>query len=167
MGVAAFVISVFAFLAATVSAFFAWQQVRVAQSASRAQSLLAILEYLQREDIRASRREVLTVLAPIPFPEWTEKQQAAASNAAAAYDLVGVILRGGVLDGGLIIQTYGASIIRCYEICAPMVENIRGSMGEVLARSYWEGLEWLVHEARKDLGYAALSSNHEVITTPE
>ena len=48
-----------------------------------------------------------------------------------------------------------------------MIENIRGGLGEVLARSYWEGLDWLVQEARKDLGYADPSFNHQVASISE
>jgi hypothetical protein len=119
MDIAAVVVSIFAFLAAALSALYTRQQVRVAQSASQAQSLFAVLDYLQRPDIRDSRREVLTILNTIPISAWTDMQRATASNASASYDLVGTLLRNKVVDKGPIIQNYGASIIRCHEVCAP------------------------------------------------
>lgn len=156
MDVAALVISVFALFAAGLSALFARQQVRAAQSASRVQSLLAVLDYLQRPDIRDSRREVLTVLATIPASTWSKKQQAAASNASASYDLVGTLLRSGVVDTAPIIQNYGASIIRCHEVCAPMIEGFRGNMTVSLAQSYWDDFDWLADQARKEFSRTGL-----------
>lgn len=152
MDVAAVVVSVFAFLAAASSALYARQQVRVAQSASRAQSLLAVLDYLQRPDIRDSRREVLTVLNTVPASAWTEIQRATASNASASYDLVGTLLKSGVVDKEPIIQNYGASIIRCHEVCTPMIKGFRANMPDALARSYWDDFDWLADEARKEFG---------------
>jgi type II secretory pathway pseudopilin PulG len=153
MDIAAVVVSVFAFLAAALSALYARQQVRVAQSASRAQSLLAVLDYLQRPDIRDSRREVLTILNTLPASAWTETQRATASNASASYDLVGTLLKSGVVDKGPIIQNYGASIIRCHDVCAPMIQGFRANMPDALARSYWDDFDWLADEARKEFGH--------------
>ena len=164
MDVAALVISVLAILAATLSALFARQQVRVARSASRAQSLLAVLDYLQRADIRDSRREVLAVLTAVPSSAWTEEQRAAAANASASYDLVGTLLRGGVIDRAPIIQSYGASIIRCHEVCAPMIESLRGNMASTLARSYWDDFDWLADEARREFGHSGPSSKNQEVT---
>jgi hypothetical protein len=67
------------------------------------------------------RREVLTVLNTLPASSWTDTQRAAASTASASYDLVGTLLKSGVVDKGPIIQNYGASIVRCHEVCAPMI----------------------------------------------
>lgn len=156
----ALLVSVFALLAAALSALFARQQVSVARSSSRAQSLLAVLDYLQRPDIRDSRREVLTVLMAVPVSAWSEEQRATASNASASYDLVGTLLRSGVVESGPIIQNYGASIIRCHEVCTPMIEGFRGGMSAALARSYWDDFDWLAEKARKELGLTGPSNNH-------
>lgn len=161
MNVAALIVSVFAFLAAASSALYARQQVRVAQSASRAQSLLAVLDYLQRPDIRDSRRQLLTALTAVPSSAWTDEQRAIASNASASYDLVGTLLRSGVVDSGPIIQSYGASIIRCHEVCTPMIKDFRGNMVGALARSYWDDFDWLAAEARKEFGHVGPSNNHQ------
>lgn len=155
MDVAALVVSISAFLAAAMSALYARQQVRVAHSASRAQSLLAVLDYLQRSDIRDSRREVLTVLNSLPASSWTETQRATASNASASYDLVGTLLRSGVVDKDPIIQNYGPSIIRCHDICSPMIEGFCANMPDALARRYWDDFDWLAGEARKEFGHTA------------
>ncbi|MFF2316459.1 hypothetical protein ACFVTE_09340 [Arthrobacter sp. NPDC058097] len=164
MDVAALVVSVLALIAAAISALFARQQVRTAQAASRAQSLLAVMDYLQRPDIRESRRQVLTVLSAIPAPSWSDTQLATASNASASYDLVGTLLRSGVVDRGPIIQSYGASIIRCHDICAPMIEGFRSNMADSLARSYWDDFDWLAQEARREFGHAAEQRSHQEIT---
>lgn len=153
MDVAALVVSIFAFLAAALSALYARQQVRIAHSASRAQSLLAVLDYLQRSDIRDSRREVLTVLNTVPASAWTDIQRATASNASASYDLVGTLLKSGVVDKDPIIQNYGASIVRCHDICAPMIQSFRANMPDALAKSYWDDFDWLADEARKEFGH--------------
>ena len=147
-------LSVMAFLVAAASALFARQQVSVAQSASRVQSILTLVDYLQRSDIRDARRVVLTELTGKPAPTWTEEQRGIASSVAASYDLVGTLLRTGVVDGHLILQSYGASIIRCHEACSPMVDAFREGMPDALARSYWDDFDWLSDQAQAVLGHS-------------
>ena len=147
------VLSILAIVVAAVSALFARQQVQVAKSSSRVQSILAVVDYLQRPDIRDSRRVVLTELKSIPAPHWTAEQRAIASGVAASYDLVGTLLRTNAVDGALILQSYGASIIRCHETCLPMIDDFRKNMPAALARSYWDDFDWLAEEARKMLGH--------------
>ncbi|TLM80747.1 hypothetical protein FDW84_17995 (plasmid) [Pseudarthrobacter sp. NamE5] len=146
----ALIVSISALIAAMMSALYARKQVLVAQSASRAQSLLSVLDYLQRADIRDSRREVLTVLADIPVSTWTDEQRATASNASASYDLVGTLLRSSVVDRAPIIENYGASILRCHEVCTPMINEFRNNMGKPFARRYWKDFDWLADEARRE-----------------
>nr|NLI49340.1 hypothetical protein [Propionibacterium sp.] len=122
-------------------------------SAIDVQSILAVVDYLQRPDIRDSRRVVLTELESIPAPHWTAEQRAIASGVAASYDLVGTLLRTNAVDGALILQSYGASIIRCHETCLPMIDDFRENMPAALARSYWDDFDWLAEEARKMLGH--------------
>ncbi|BCW36051.1 hypothetical protein StoSoilA2_21070 [Arthrobacter sp. StoSoilA2] len=145
----ALAVSILALIAAALSALYARKQAFVAHSASRAQSLLSILDYLQRTDIRDSRRKVLTVLANIPVSKWTDDQRATASNASASYDLVGTLLRNGVVDREPIIQNYGASIIRCHAVCKPMIDGFRSQMSGDFAQGYWKDFDWLAEEARK------------------
>ena len=147
-------LSALAFLVAAVSALFARQQVLVAQSASRVQSILTLVDYLQRPDIRDARRVVLTELTVIPVPQWTEEQRTKASAVAASYDLVGTLLRAGLVDARLILESYGASIIRCHEASYPMVVAFRDGMPEALARGYWDDFDCLADEARKALGHS-------------
>lgn len=146
-------LSIFAFVVAAASALFARQQVQVAQSSSRVQSILTLVDYLQRPDIRDSRRVVLTELASLPASDWTPQQRAIASGVAASYDLVGTLLRANAVDGGLILQSYGASIIRCHEACAPMIDGFRKNMPASLAQTYWDDFDWLAEEARKVIGH--------------
>lgn len=58
------------------------------------------------------------------------------------------------MDGSLILQSYGASIIRCHEACAPMVDGFRRNMPEALAKSYWDDFDWLADESRKVIGHS-------------
>jgi len=71
----------------------------------------------------------------------------------ASYDLVGTLIRTGVIDGGLILQSYGTSIIRCHETCAPMISQFRKDMPATLAQSYWDDFDWLAAEARRLIGH--------------
>jgi len=73
---------------------------------------------------------------------------------AASYDLVATLLRTGVADDRLILQSCGASIIRCHEACSPMVDAFREGMPEALGRSYWDDFDWLADEARTVIGHS-------------
>ena len=97
---------------------------------------------------------VLTELAGIPASAWSEGQRAVASAVAASYDLVATLLRTGVADDRLILQSCGASIIRCHEACSPMVDAFREGMPEALGRSYWDDFDWLADEARTVIGHS-------------
>lgn len=147
------ILSILALLTAAVSATFTRQQVHVAQATSRVESILTLVNYLQRPDIRDGRRVVITDLENRPVSDWTVDQRAVASGVAASYDLVGTLVRTGVVDGALILQSYGASIIRCHGVCSPMVSQFRNEMPAALARSYWNDFDWLADEARMVIGY--------------
>lgn len=160
------ILSILAVVVAGVSALFARQQVQVAQSSTRVQSILTLVDYLQRQDIRDSRRVVLTQLESIPASEWTAEQRAIASGVAASYDLVGTLLRTNAVDGTLILQSYGASIIRCHEACVPMIDGFRRNMPPALATSYWDDLDWLADEARKVIGHFGRVRPHSPEAAP-
>lgn len=147
------ILSILAVLVAAVSVLFARQQVQVAQSSFRVQSILALVDHLQRPDIRDCRRTVLTDMVGIPVSDWSDEQRAAASGVAASYDIVGTLLRAGAVDGNLILKSYAPSIIRCHEVCAPMIEGFRRSMPAALAKRYWADFDWLAHEARTMIGH--------------
>ena len=160
------IVSILAIVVAAVSALFARKQVQVAQSSTRVQSILTLADYLQRPDIRDSRRVVLTQLVSIPASEWTEEQRTVASGVAASYDLVGTLLRANAVDDTLILQSYGASIIRCHEVCAPMIDGFRKGMPAALAKSYWDDFDWLAGEARTVIGHAGPARPHDPEAAP-
>lgn len=149
----AVVLSAVAVVIAMLSALFTRQQVVVAKASTRAQSLLSVVDYLQRTEIREARRMVLTTLVGHPLDRWTHEQRAIASTVAASYDLVGTLLRDAIVPSTPILQSYGASIIRCHEVCKPMVDEFRQGMSPELARSYWDDFDWLAIEAARTLGH--------------
>ncbi|WP_251450619.1 hypothetical protein [Microbacterium sp. Marseille-Q6648] len=167
MEVLAVVLSGAAVVIAMLSALFTRQQVVVAKASTRAQSLLSVVDYLQRTEIREARRTVLTTLVGHPLDKWTQEERGIASTVAASYDLVGTLLRDAVIPPRPILESYGASIIRCHEVCRPMVEEFRQGMSAELARSYWDDFDWLAIEAARTLGHSGSPSRGGVIDASE
>ena len=66
------------------------------------------------------------------------------------------------MDGGLIIKSYSASILRCHMLTSPRVVELRRNMAEPLASSYWDDFDWLAEETRKGIGHSesALLEDH-------
>lgn len=139
---AAVAITAFATLA------FLYRQVRVmvdqivaTQEASRAQSVMAIVSFLQSNDVRASRECVRSVLSTKHHSQWSEEEKRHAAAVCANYDVAASLLKARLAPVDLIVANWGPSIVHCHQVLSPYVSELRLRPGAHPA--YWSNFDWL------------------------
>lgn len=120
-------------------------QLRAMRSASTAQNILAVFNYLQGTEVREARRIVFTELKEKPLTSWTEDDRRVASLVYGTYDMAGILIRQGLVPKDLFVTNWGASIVRCYEVLEPFLMELH-----TLApgTKYGDHMKWLREEVR-------------------
>jgi len=119
-------------------------QLRAMRSASTAQNILSVINYLQDPAIREARRLVLTDLKGKPVASWTEADRRMASHVYATYDMAGILIQRGLVPKDLFVSNWGESIVKCYEILEPFLTELHT---DAPGAKYGIHLKWLREEA--------------------
>jgi hypothetical protein len=134
--------------------YFYYRQLRVMshqlvsmQETSRAQSELALVNFIQESSVRDARRVVRESLSQKSIELWAEDEKECASKVTANYDVAGALIKSGVAPVELIATNWGPSIIHCYEVLEPWIEIHRNRPGA--HSTYWSNFKWLYDEAIK------------------
>jgi hypothetical protein len=90
---------------------------------NRGQNTIAIMEFLQRPEVREARRHVLTLKRD--FADYDEMDSAQASLVASSYDVAGLMAENGYIDKHVVIDAWGFSIVRTFELLSPYLEDKR------------------------------------------
>lgn len=117
------------------------------QNSAQAQNSLRIVELLQAEGVRASRRTVRESLHGKQVETWSADECSHASNVAANYDVAAALLKTGLGSKELIATDWGGSIKHCYEILKPFIDKQRNREGG--DARYWRNFEWLYRYAEE------------------
>lgn len=135
-------------VAAFASLAFVYRQIRVmvdqiiaTQEASRAQSAIAIVNFLQSADVREARRCVRSELSKKHHSNWSDDERNQASIVCANYDVVAGLLHAKLAPVELISTNWGPSITHCHEILSPFMSDIRSKPGG--HPYYWKNFDWL------------------------
>jgi len=135
-------------IAAFVTLAFLYEQIRAmvaqiaaTQEATRVQSALALIDFLQSTTVRDARRHVREVLSKKDLSGWTEADKRIASDVCANYDVAASLLRAKLAPTNLIIANWGPSIKHCHEVLAPYVLEVRNKPGG--HPEYWSNFDWL------------------------
>jgi hypothetical protein len=123
------------------------RQLSAMQESSKAQSSLSLVEFLQAPDVRHARHIVRSVLSKKPIGEWSEEERNSASVVTANYDVAGALIKGGLAPVELVAANWGPSIIHCYEVLAPYIEEHRNRPGA--HPRYWSNFQWLAERAEE------------------
>ncbi len=116
------------------------------QEISKAQSGLALVDFLQEPAIREARHTVRAALSQKPMEHWSDHEKDHASRVTANYDVAGAIVKSGLAPVDLIAANWGPSIIHCYEVLEPWIQEYRNRPGA--HDSYWSNFKWLYDEAK-------------------
>jgi hypothetical protein len=121
-------------------------QIVATQEASRAQSALAIVAFLQSADVRTARHIVRSVLSQKHHAQWNDEERDHASTVCANYDVAASLLRAGLAPTDLIAANWGPSIVHCHQVLSPYISDLRSKPGG--NQSYWKNFDWLRSQVR-------------------
>ncbi|NTW88978.1 MAG: hypothetical protein HGB26_07645 [Desulfobulbaceae bacterium] len=122
-------------------------QLRAMRSASTAQNVLAVLNYLQEPHVRESRRLLFANLAEKPIDLWDEEDKKIASVVYGTYDLAGMLIRRDLVPKDLFISNWGASIVRCCKTLDPFLKELRA---DAPGTKYGIHMQWLRDEVLRN-----------------
>lgn len=120
-------------------------QIEATQHASEAQSIIAIVNFLQAAEARDARAAVRSSLSKSRHESWNETQQRDASTVCANYDVVAALLKAGLIrNKHVIVDNWAPSIQHCHQILAPFIDSKRRAPGG--DAKYWKNFDWLKTE---------------------
>jgi hypothetical protein len=122
-------------------------QLNSMQETAKAQSGLALVDFLQEPEVREARHTVRAVLSQKPMEHWSDLEKDHASRVTANYDVAGALVKAGLAPVDLIAANWGPSIIHCYEVLEPWIQEHQTRPGA--RATYWSNFRWLYDEAKK------------------
>jgi hypothetical protein len=118
-----------------------------AKESAKAQNLFAITQYLQNEQIRNARRDLINRAKDKEFGKWdNEEDKKIASIVCASYDTLATLIKNDLIDKDLILSNWAASIINCYEITKEFIKKMQEENYPI---PYWVNFPWLANEVKK------------------
>jgi len=118
-------------------------QVRKLTQATAAQSFFSAAERLQGELLREDRSYLFTLRDnKTPMSEWDIRR---VERVCHNYDVVGIMVRQGMLPKELIIDSWGNSLYSSWPIVLPLIDEYREKRGS----NFWDDYERLSKEAKK------------------
>lgn len=118
------------------------QQLEASDSAAKGQNFIALMNFLQDEEVRDARRFVITKLSSKPLSDWTEEDGQIAARVCSTYDMAGLLAREGLIPQAPLVNSWKSGIEKCYEVLTPYIIVMQKKNGP----SYWAGFDWLYEQ---------------------
>lgn len=74
-----------------------------------------------------------------PFEVWDEQDKSYASRVCSKFDVVGILVRDGLVRSEAVIGSWGPSIRGCHKILRPFIRAMQEKNGV----EYWDDFDWL------------------------
>ncbi|MFD9549326.1 hypothetical protein ACFWBG_18180 [Nocardia salmonicida] len=104
-------------------------QVTEMRRAAYASAFKVVHDLLQTEEIRQDRRFVMANLRDQPFAVWSDDAKIRAERVCASYDSVGIMCRMRLIPLEVVVDPWGDSIRKCWNVLRPLVESYRQERG--------------------------------------
>ena len=117
------------------------RQLKASETASTGQNILALINFLQDEEVRQARETAIKTLNSKPVDEWTEDEEKAAARVCSTYDVAAIIMRLGMVPMAPFQENWGPSIRNCYETLEPYIREMQKP--ENSGPDYWNDFGWL------------------------
>ena len=123
-----------------------WQNV-ITRRASQSANVMELIKFLQDEDAHNARQMVYTILRdkPLAFILEDDSRKSAVTKVCTTYDIAGLLLRNDFAKKEIFLESWGPSIIDCYQILYEFILHRRGE----IAHDFWCDFEWLYRQAVK------------------
>jgi hypothetical protein len=152
--VCTFVFQVLTFAAIVVAVVALWLQRRALKQqwlgqreASCRTTIPALIQHLESPAVRAARDVLRDKLRNKPVGQWTDDEQAAASDLLAAFDLAGALARDNEPTKDLVLVHWSHEIVAVCRACRELIDVRRTHEGV----SFLCSLLWLEAEAKRSL----------------
>ena len=139
-------LSCFSTIILLITAFILRSQVSEMRKATYADAYKAAVDILQADDVREARKIVFRYLTDKPLEQWNEEEKDIAEKVCSTYDLVGLMVREGMLPEKFIVDGWGASLRKSWRILSPMIVSYRAQRNSL---ELWDDYERLAKEAEK------------------
>ena len=143
-----------AIFALVIAWFNVSRQMKLSIKSSVGSNTMKLIEYLQSEKIRSARYASAKIDIK-DLENLSEEDKFMLSTACSSYDLAGIYAKNGYVDEKLIIDSWGPSIIRTYEMLSPYIKARRAGYSESYPSGsvFWDDFEWLYTQALKFHGH--------------
>ena len=121
-----------------------WQNV-ITRRASQSANIMQLIQFLQDEETRNARNIVYTEIRNQDLDTIlvNERFVWAASKTCVSYDIAGLLIKHGFAKKEIFLESWGASIIDCYQILADFILHRREEIWEEFCKVF----EWLHQQA--------------------
>lgn len=121
-------------------------QLTATRDSSVAQNILAVVNFLQAEEVRSARTIVRKDLRSKSMESWDEGECQAASRVCSTYDVAAVLLREKLVPLGPFVENWGPSIKDCYQILLPYIRTMQAPTHS--GPTYWNDFQWLYEQVQ-------------------
>jgi hypothetical protein len=128
-----------------VGMVFGILQLKEIKKATYANAYSKAVDILQVDAVRTARDFVMGDLRKKSLP-WSVDDKKKAEIVCQSYDLVGIMIRNGMLPPTVIIDSWNNSLLTTWEILNAFVAEKRK---ELKADEFWDDFEYLASEAKK------------------
>jgi hypothetical protein len=123
-----------------IAMIFTWlamsKQINEMRKGSTGQNILALVNYLQSQDIRDARTVVRRDLRGRKFDQWTPEERRKADLVCSSYDVVSLlILKQKLAPSEPFVENWGPSIRDCYDILSDYVHHLQSPSNS--GPGYW------------------------------
>ena len=132
-------------MAIIITALLVIWQLREMRRTTHAQAFAVAVGILQDEKAREARKVVFALHSRQTRSRWTKREKAAVEVVCYTYDLVGQMVRHGMLPKRIIIESWGPSLRNSWPVLSRLITEYRGRFA---APEYWDDCEWFAAQAQ-------------------
>jgi len=133
---------------AIISTFVVYYcQLMAMRNASKGQNTISIINILQDSEVRKARKIVIKELALKEYVTWTDDEKDSASIVCSNYDMLSILIsKKGFVENKIFIDNWGPSIIKCYNILKPHIDEMQKPQNS--GANYWNDIKLLYDKCK-------------------
>lgn len=125
--------------------YLAHEQLKELTKATHAQSFFSAADRLQKEQLRSDRNRLFKLRDDEKgLDQWDQEAKDAVGRVCHNYDVVGIMVRNGMLPKEIIIDSWGNSLFESWAAAELFVKDLRDNQR---GRNFWDDFEWLANKA--------------------
>ena len=120
-------------------------QLRTMKKGTLGQNTISLINFIQDEKARNARDVVMSNLKDKNYSDWETEEKKSASRVCSTYDIVSILIyQQRLVKPDLVIDNWGPSIKKCYNILEPHIEEMQKP--ENAGPDYWDDFVFLYNK---------------------